>query len=367
MTDLSTLGPARKVFDTDVHHGMWEPAALFPYLDRVHRDRLNEYGFGGGGGYAANGGERGYRADLFEDDRRPTYPGVTVPDARMCQRQLLDGAGVDIALLGGGGGIVSATSGTDTGYANTLMRAFNDYSVEEWLTVDDRFRLAIAINPQDPLAAAEEIDRLGPHPQVVSVMLPCGATRPFGNPFYRAIHTACARNGLVITLHFGAEGSGVNPPPSAAGWPTTFVESRLMRPSFYAAHLSSFVFEGVFEAFPTLRVAMVETAFAWIPAHLWRMDSDWKALRAHTPWVKRLPSEYVFDHVRFSSQPLDEPSPRGAMAELLGWVRADRTLMFSSDYPHFDWDDPGHTFNQLAPQLRSRILWDNAAELYGVD
>jgi predicted TIM-barrel fold metal-dependent hydrolase len=361
------IDPVRlKIFDTDVHHGMWESSALFPYLSRVYRDRLSEYGFGGGGGaYAYNGGVRGFREDIFEGSL-PKYPGVTIPDPEMCKRQLLDGAGVDVALLGGGGSVTLATAGTDVEYSSALIKAFNDYSIEEWLTADDRFRLAIGVSVQDPYAAAEEVDRLAAHPQVVSVMLPCGMSRPFGQKFYRPLHEACARNGLAITFHFGAEGAGVNPPPTAAGWPNSYIEGRMARPSFYMVHLSSLIFGGVFEAFPTLKVGMIETGIAWIPPYLWRMDQDWKALRAQVPWVKRPPSSYVYDHVRFSSQPLDEPSPPSALNHLLEWVRADKTVMFASDYPHFDWDEPRQTFKNLPLPLKQRILWDNAAELYGV-
>lgn len=362
----SAEAPARvMVADTDVHHGMWDKSSLHPYLSRVHRERLDEYGFGGGGGgYAYNGGAGGYRMELF-GERRPTAGGVVVPDPEMCRRQLLDEAGVDIALLGGGGGEIASTSGPDVAYSNALIRAFNDYSVNEWLSVDDRFRLAIAVSVQDPAAAAAEVDRLADHPQVVSVMLPCGSTRPFGHGSFRPLHEACARRGLAITVHFGQEGAGVNPPPTSAGWPGGYVEGRMMRPAYYMVHLSSLVFEGVFEEFPTLKVGMIETGVSWIPPFIWRMDQNWKALRHQIPWVKRPPSEYVLEHVRFSSQPLDEPPNSSMLTELLDWVQADRMMMFSSDYPHFDWDDPRQTLKHLPLPLRRRIFWDNAAELYG--
>jgi predicted TIM-barrel fold metal-dependent hydrolase len=354
-----------RVADTDVHHGMWETSGLYPYLSRVHRERLAEYGFGAGGGlFANNGGRQGFRADILRD-RQPTAPGAQAPDPELCRRELLDGAGVDVALLVGGGGEIGSTAGPDVAYSSALIRAFNDYSVQEWLTVDERFRLAIAVSVQDPRAAADEVDRLGDHPQVVSVILPCGATRPYGQEFYRPLHEACARRGLAITLHFGLEGSGVNPAPTAAGWPSSYVQARMMRPSFYMVHLSSFVFDGVFEQFPNLKVGMIETGVAWIPDFMWRMDQNWKALRWQVPWVKRLPSDYIREHVRFCSQPLDEPGHRGAMDHILEWVGADRLVMFSSDYPHFDWDEPRETLAKLPLPLRQRIMWDNAAELYG--
>jgi predicted TIM-barrel fold metal-dependent hydrolase len=144
------------------------------------------------------------------------------------------------------------------------------------------------------------------------------------------------------------------------------VEARQARPSFYQAHISSFVFEGVFERYPMLKVAALEGGFAWVPSYLWRMDADWKGLRPQTPWVKRPPSEYVLEHVRFASQPADEPDPPEALGSILEWMHAEQTLMFASDYPHWDWDDPAQTFARLDDTLRTRIMSDNARETFGL-
>jgi hypothetical protein len=46
---------------------------------------------------------------------------------------------------------------------------------------------------------------------------------------------------------------------------------------------------------------------------------------------------------------------------------AGRTVMFSSDYPHWDNDNPRVLFRRLDAQLRARIMGGTAAELYGLD
>lgn len=354
------------IIDTDVHHGYRDKSELYPYLSAYYAERLEDYGFGGGASYNNNGGLRGYRADAMKTgETPPSGGGVSAVDVELLQTQLLDACGIDIAILTGGQAY-AASSMVDLEYANAICRAFNDYTMEHWISRDDRLRQTLAINTQDPIASAEEIDRLGGHPAVVGIMMPCGATRPYGNKFYHPIYAACGRHNLSVAMHFGSEGSGVNPPPTSAGYPTNYIESRMARPNFYSVHIASFIFEGVFKKFPTLKVAMLEGGFAWVPPLMWRMDLDWKGLRSQTPWVRKLPSEYLREHIRFASQPMEEPPDPKALQTIIEWMDGSNTLMFATDYPHWDWDDPGMSFTGLADDLRRRIFAENAMEAFGL-
>jgi predicted TIM-barrel fold metal-dependent hydrolase len=109
---------------------------------------------------------------------------------------------------------------------------------------------------------------------------------------------------------------------------------------------------------------MLEAGFAWVPAALWSMDEAWLETRAQTLWVKRPPSEYVIERVKFASQPEDEPRPKDGLAKTFEWMHAEQTLMFATDYPHWDWDDPAETFKHLPRKLRERIFSKNASELF---
>jgi predicted TIM-barrel fold metal-dependent hydrolase len=46
-------------------------------------------------------------------------------------------------------------------------------------------------------------------------------------------------------------------------------------------------------------------------------------------------------------------------------VQAERTLMFSSDYPHWDFDDPTLALQTLPPEIMQRVRVDNAVETFG--
>jgi predicted TIM-barrel fold metal-dependent hydrolase len=48
------------------------------------------------------------------------------------------------------------------------------------------------------------------------------------------------------------------------------------------------------------------------------------------------------------------------------WMRAEELLMFSTDYPHYDADDPAWIAPRLPAAQRDRILFENAIEFYGL-
>lgn len=346
--------------DTDVHHQVRDKSELYPYLSRHDRQRLEEFGLPRNGNlYQSSGGFKGARADCFgagED----VDPRTRID---LFKEKLLDGCGIDCAILQGEytPGVVALM---DVDYSAALCRAYNDWTLEHWIGRDPRFRLALTLPLQNPDLAVKEIHRLGDHPAVVAAYAVCGSPRLYGQRCYDPIYAACVEHGLALALHFSNEGNGVNPPPTAAGHPSYYAETYLVRPQFYQAHLSSFIFEGTFEKFPTLKVAFLESGFGWVPSFRWRADASWKALRAQTPWVKRLPSEYIAEHIRFSTQPFEDPEPPEAMLHLLEGMNADKTLMFASDFPHWDFDPPDAISRKLPAAMRQRVLSDNAFDTY---
>ncbi len=132
------------------------------------------------------------------------------------------------------------------------------------------------------------------------------------------------------------------------------------------ALLTSMVIEGVFERFPTLRVVLIESGFAWLPALMWRLDKHWKRLSDETPHLKRLPSEYIREHVWVTTQPVEEPEPRRHLLDVIEWIGWDR-LLFATDYPHWDFDDPSRAFPlRMDPEQRQGLFLNNARAVFGV-
>jgi predicted TIM-barrel fold metal-dependent hydrolase len=81
--------------------------------------------------------------------------------------------------------------------------------------------------------------------------------------------------------------------------------------------------------------------------------------------VRRRPSDYVREHVRFTTQPLEEVEVETYL-EYLDVMDMGENIMFSTDYPHWSYDSPAWAINRFPPAQRDRIMRGNAMELYGL-
>jgi predicted TIM-barrel fold metal-dependent hydrolase len=129
--------------------------------------------------------------------------------------------------------------------------------------------------------------------------------------------------------------------------------------------LTSMVFEGLFWRFPKLRVILVEAGFAWLPSLAWRLDKLWRRLRDETQ-LSRPPSELIRDHVWLTTQPMEEPDTRRHLADTIEWIGWDK-LLFATDYPHWDFDDPARALPlPISDMQRHKLFLGNAKDLYRV-
>jgi predicted TIM-barrel fold metal-dependent hydrolase len=298
----------------------------------------------------------GMRADSW-----PEKPGsIPGSDRELTVRQLLDEYDVDFAILN--------TLGLQDcnelpAFAAELARVQNDWMAEEWLARDPRFLAAIVVPHEYPDLAAREVERrAGEDRRWVQVLLPSGAHEPLGARRYWPIYEAAAAHGLPVTFHTGGYGTHVG-----AGWPSYYLEEHVSYAHAMQHQLLSMVCEGVFEAIPDLRLVLTEGGATWVASLRWTLDGAWSLLRDEVPHLRRRPSEYVRDHVWFTTQPMEEPDDPRQFAQAVEHAQLADRLLFATDYPHWDFDSPTQSLpRSLSAEARAAILAGNACRLYGL-
>ncbi|NHN32687.1 amidohydrolase family protein [Paenibacillus agricola] len=344
------------IVDCDVHISPRNKDEIRSYMKPPWSYRYS--GGGRGGLFGTPAPSHPMRLDAI-----PPNGGPTGSDPDFLREQLIDLYGIDYAIL-----LPRSFCNLqpDPDFATAIAAAYNDWIADTWLSKynhDGVFKGSITIAHNDPFAAAKEIERWAGHPHFVQVMTDSGARAPFGQRQYYPIYEACEKHGLPFALHPGTDGMGINI-QSSPGYPTHYIEWHTSHSLTFQAHLISYLTEGVFERFPNLKIVLVEGGVAWLPTMLWRLDQEFKALRYEVPWLTKKPSEYLRDHVRITSQPLERPDNDEHLMQVLEMMDAEHILMFSSDYPHWDFDSPTRAFPKLPDAMRQRIFSQNALDLY---
>ena len=348
---------ALQVIDTDVHVEPRSFDELCSYLEAPWRDRAlgDRVPFRRAGFTTFDGG-----------GRKDAYPadGDLGSDPDLVGQQLFVDDPIDFAIL-----IPWSFRGftVDPELDTALAGAVNRWMADTWLSrynAENRYVGSITVSVEDPPGAAREIEKWAGHPGFRQVQISHYGPRPFGHPMYEPIWAAAARHRLPIAVHF--KGGATQP----LGWTSTgplqyFVEYHsLVAPMAYAAHLASWICNGVLDRHPEMKVIFVEGGFLWHRPLVDRLARHWR-MTGQEFSARKTPYEYVRDHFRFASQPIEElPNPR-QIAALFEEANAAELLMFSSDYPHYDYDPPSRALPRaLSEEVRKRIMVDNAREFY---
>ncbi len=106
---------------------------------------------------------------------------------------------------------------------------------------------------------------------------------------------------------------------------------------------------------------IVEAGFAWVPSLAWRLDQHWARMRDEVPHLTRPPSEYIREHLWFTTQPMDEPERPNDLRDIIDWIGWDR-ILFATDYPHWDFDNPLTAFKiRMSPEERRMVFGGECA------
>jgi predicted TIM-barrel fold metal-dependent hydrolase len=341
-----------EIIDVDVHNATKSRADVRRYLPAAfHAEYDRFYSDYRGVRVGAAARPSVYRMDTFPETGRPGS------DLDLLCEQLLDRYGITKAIVHPVAEVLSFVQYGTFGLA--LAAALNEWMLDKWLRPDHRIFGAISVPVEDGSMAAAEIERMAAAPEYVKVMIPASTREPLGHSKYWPIYEAAEAHGLPIAAHVGGF-SGADTAP------TYFVESHANLVMSYPAQAASLVYSGVFTRFPRLKLIFEEGGLAWLAPLMWRLDRAWEDMRDDLPQLDERPSDVLRRHSYLTTQPIDEPDDPKQLRQLLRQLDLDDKILFASDYPHWDFDDPNRVLQAslIGAELRERILATNAKRIF---
>ncbi|HVZ08217.1 amidohydrolase family protein [Rhodopila sp.] len=344
------------LIDCDIHPYP-KAGALNRYLSERWRNHVFQYGKFNCGPYADRGSYPRFSPNTSRRDSWPPNGGLPGSDVDFIRTQLLDPYNIEYGVLEP---LLGGNTSRNLDEAAALCAAMNDWQAHDFVDVDRRLRASILVPQDDPEASVKEIEKRAGDWRFCQVQLGSKTSEPLGRRRYWPIFAAAQANGLSIGLHIG--GTQANA-PSASGWPQYYIEDHQVLSHSMQNQAASLILEGVFDAFPNLKIVLIEGGFAWVPQLAWRLDAHWMKMRDEAP-LKQKPSDYMKTNLWFATQPVEEPERPDDLRQVFEWIGWDR-MVYSSDYPHWDFDDPHLAFRfQMTERERRMLFHDNALAVY---
>jgi hypothetical protein len=84
----------------------------------------------------------------------------------------------------------------------------------------------------------------------------------------------------------------------------------------------------------------------------------------HHDFTKRRDFSIVRDHVRLTLQPFDGPPDSATVMRVMDHFRSDDMILFSTDYPHWQFNGQEVWPDGFSDDLKRRVLLDNPRQAY---
>jgi predicted TIM-barrel fold metal-dependent hydrolase len=206
-------------------------------------------------------------------------------------------------------------------YAVRVCRAYNDYVADRYRRLSNRLHPVALIPMQDVSAAVLELRRAVKDLGLPGAMLPAtGLPLHLGHEHYWPLYKEAADLDCFLGVHGGGNRS--------VGMDSfsDFIGSHVLHhPIPLMIALVSYIYHGVLDRFPTLRVAFLEGGCAWLTVVMDRMERDDELMGS----AKRTFPDYMAGgQLLIGCEGNDRSLPY-----LAGQVGVE-PFAYSSDYPH---------------------------------
>ena len=284
--------------------------------------------------------------------------------------KVMDAAGIDSAVLypavaGVGGETLGRIEDEELELA--CVRAYNDWLLEEWASVSDRF-VPQCLAPLFPIdAAVQEIRRCvkNGHRGVIypSVPMELRDVPHINDSAYDPLWATCQDLGVPICFHAGA--SSAIQIPAYEGYSPTLAAAfqAITRPASSVSVLVNLLISKILMRFPHLKVVLAESGLGWGAYLLEYTDYQAKGDQLPQNGYDLMPSE-LFRRQCYLVGWYDQASLR-----VRRYIGAEN-ILWSSQFPlaTSTWPDTkealAKSFDGVDEGDRQKILWENAAKLY---
>lgn len=250
-------------------------------------------------------------------------------------------------------------------FAAALVQAYNDWLAEYCARDPNRLRGVALVPQQDLILASEEMERAREKGFRAIMLRPNPvAGQNLDHPNYDRLWAAAQDLDIAIGVH---EGFGVDLPRLGVDRCSNWLQAHAAEHPF--EHMSAtmlLITSGVLQRFPRLRVGFLENGAGWAGFWLHHLDEHYEKWARFYPGLAELPSVYFKRQCFLGVEP-----DYALIPHLIDCGLAD-TLVFSTDFPHFDAIFPGSVAalagrKDISAEHKRKALRDNALRLYGAD
>ena len=310
-------------------------------------------------------GPLGQRGSIFQNDTWDRQLCNTLgqyPESPQDQLRDMDADGIDVMVMYPTAALSLGVIADDT-YAAAVANAYNT-AVYEFCQADPaRLKFVASLAPQALDKSVEELTRAATELGAVAAMLPTHIPlRPdWGHRWWDPLYAAAERLDIGLGFHHRS----VHGEATDQRHHSFITVHTIGHPVEQMISLTSTIMGGVPERFPRLRLAFLEGGIGWVPFWMDRMDEEWeKRGKVEAPDLTRAPSAYIRGgNFYFGVECEEHTIPDGVR-----WGLED-TLLYSSDYPHWDADWPNTVHevaerDDISDEVKRKMMHDNAVRFY---
>jgi predicted TIM-barrel fold metal-dependent hydrolase len=244
-----------------------------------------------------------------------------------------------------------------------MCQAYNRWLCERILAHEPRILSMLYLPFNDPEAAYRTVKEFGGRKGVIGFMVTSPRYKPVHDNAYVKTYALLEEIGKPISFH-----AAYNWNDQALSMMNRFIGVHALGFMWFnMVHMTNWVVNGLPERFPRLKVLWIESGLTWAYSLMQRLDHSYMMRTSDCPSLKRKPSEYMRE-MYYSSQPMEVPSDLSILEATFKMINAETQLVWSSDYPHWDFDLPSVIYDLpfLGEQAKRGILGGNAARLFGL-